>query len=75
MIHKTRGNAMHILRTNDVISMTGLSRTTIWRMERSGQFPKRVQLGAKCVGWIEGEVIDWIETRPRVGDHYNQQRS
>ncbi len=54
-----------ILRTSDVSRLTGLSRTTLWRMERAGTFPARVRLGENSVGWIEEEVRAWIEARPR----------
>ena len=33
------------------------------RLEKAGQFPKRVQLGPNRVGWVEGEVLDWLQTR------------
>lgn len=52
-----------ILRANDVHRLTGLSRTTIWRMERKGQFPARVPLSAGSVGWRKSEVEQWIKTR------------
>lgn len=35
----------------------------IARLEAAGQFPKRVQLGANRVGWIEEEVMDWLQQR------------
>ena len=56
---------MKILRENIVLETTGLSRTSIWRLERQGQFPERLQLGGRSVGWIEHEILKWIETRPR----------
>jgi len=46
--------------------LTGLSRTTLWRLERAGAFPTRVQLGANSVGWRAEEVKAWIEGRPRA---------
>ena len=52
-----------IMRAKEVVKMTGLSRTTIWRMEKSGQFPSRVSLGVGSVGWRESEVVDWLSTR------------
>lgn len=52
-----------ILRTKDVQDMTGLSRTTIWRMERKGEFPARVPLGAGSIGWRFSEVNEWIHAR------------
>lgn len=56
---------MGILRTLDVARLTGLSRTTLWRLERTGAFPTRLRLGANSVGWIEEDVRAWIEGRPR----------
>lgn len=33
------------------------------RLEKAGLFPKRVQLGSNRVGWVEQEVMDWLEER------------
>jgi prophage regulatory protein len=41
----------------------GLSRTTIWRLERDGLFPKRRLLTGKIVAWDEAEIDDWIKSR------------
>jgi prophage regulatory protein len=59
---------MKILRVPQVSEMTGLSRIAIWRLEREQQFPKRVQLTTKTVGWIEKEVQEWMESLPRAVD-------
>ena len=55
-----------ILRPNAVSEKVGLSKTTIWRRERDGDFPRRLQLGGKAVGWLEAEVDEWIATRARI---------
>ncbi len=52
-----------IIRVDDVIEMTSVSRGTLWRWERLGKFPKRVPLGANSVGWRLSEVNDWIKSR------------
>ena len=52
-----------ILRNKTVLAITGLSRTTIHRLEKAGNFPKRIQLGARAVGYKESEIQRWIETR------------
>src|SRR4051794_6122688 len=49
-----------ILRVGEVMVRTGLSRTTLWRLERRGLFPAKRYLSAGAVGWIEAEVEDWI---------------
>jgi len=38
----------------------------IQRLEDAGRFPKRVRLGddpRSRVGWIEQEVLDWLQSR------------
>ena len=42
---------------------TGVSRTTAWRMERTGGFPARVQLSPGRVGWWESDVTAWKMSR------------
>ncbi len=54
-----------ILRKPEVGFKTGLSDPTIWRMERDGKFPKRLKMGGKSVGWLESEIIAWIQEKIR----------
>ena len=56
---------MRVLNVKDVVGMTGLSKVTIWRKEKSGAFPKRINLTSRRVGWIESEIVGWLEARPR----------
>nr|ART37181.1 D478 [uncultured bacterium] len=28
-----------------------------------GQFPRRVKIGVRAVGWLESEVTAWLESR------------
>jgi prophage regulatory protein len=59
------GNAvMKLIRLNQVLALTGLSRGTIYRMERAGSFPLRRRLGTNSVAWIEHEITTWMESRP-----------
>ena len=57
---------MKFIRTEEVINKTGMSRTSIWRMEKDGEFPYRRQLGLRSVGWLETEIDEWIESRKKV---------
>jgi len=57
---------MKLLRIREIMDITGLSRMTIYRMEKTGDFPNRRRLGMNSVAWIEGEVNTWIETRPPI---------
>ncbi len=53
--------AQAIIRLPEVRARTGLSRSEIYRRESLGQFPRRVALGVRCVGWVADEVSQWIE--------------
>ncbi len=55
-----------IIRLAEVLRLTGLSRTTIWRREKAGTFPRRVRLGRHAVGWHYAEVAAWLNSRERV---------
>ena len=51
------------IREPEVKRLTGLSRTTRWRLERKGEFPQRRQLSENAIGWLHGEVRVWIASR------------
>ncbi len=55
-----------IIRPRNLPAITGLSRTSIWRLEKAGQFPKRVRLSAGAVGWRLSEVMAWLQDRQAV---------
>jgi len=55
-----------IMKLKDVELVTGLSGVTLWRLERAGKFPARVQLSGNRVGRHGHEVKAWINARPRV---------
>jgi prophage regulatory protein len=50
-----------LLRLPAVIERTGLSRSTIWRLEHAGKFPRRRRVSANVVAWLEIEVAAWIQ--------------
>ena len=52
-----------IIRKPALFSKIGLSDATSWRMEKKGDFPKRLRLGGNSCGWLETEVNQWIEGR------------
>lgn len=53
-------NALTILRRKQVQARTGLSRSSIYLKISEGVFPQPVRLGARAVGWIEGEIDAWL---------------
>jgi len=61
---KTSGmEGERILRSKKVQKLTGVSRTTLWRLERKGKFPARISLCPGSIGWRSSEVDEWICSR------------
>ena len=55
---------MTLLKIGEVEARTGISRVTIWRLERSGKFPRRRRLSSQTVRWIDSEIEEWIASLP-----------
>jgi len=58
-----RSDRLRLLRFPAVRHLTGLSRSTIWRLERAKTFPRHVRLSANTVAWLEDDVKDWIRQK------------
>lgn len=58
-------STVSVLRKPEVEQRTGLSASSIDRLEAAGNFPKRMQLSPNAVGWLSSEVDGWIKSRPR----------
>lgn len=56
-----------IVRPRNLPAIVGLSRTSIWRLERSNDFPKRIRLSAGAVGYRTDEILEWLNSRQIVG--------
>ena len=39
------------------------SHSQIYRMEKAGQFPQRIQIGPARVGWYLSDVLEWVEAK------------
>lgn len=52
-----------IYRLPDVLTRTGLSRSTLYAMCAEGTFPAPIKLGLRAVGWAETEINAWLDSR------------
>lgn len=48
------------------------SRMHIYRLMKSGEFPKTVPVGKNRVAWLESELDAWIESRVAQRDGASQ---
>lgn len=51
---------MKLLRIQQVVELTTLSRSTIYRLIAKGEFPKGKNISSRTVVWEESDVVDWI---------------
>jgi len=54
---------MKLIRLQQVMEMTGLGRSTIYKYIAEDWFPKPIPLGGRSVGWLESEIQEWILAR------------
>ena len=58
--------SIRIVRLPEVCRMCGLSRSSILRLEASGQFPRKFHLSVNAIGWYAADVEAWIAARASV---------
>ncbi|WP_207095256.1 AlpA family transcriptional regulator [Novosphingobium sp. PY1] len=49
------------LRLKAVVAITGIPRSSLYRMINEGRFPRQVSLSRRSVGWRESAVHRWLE--------------
>ena len=52
-----------ILKLPEVTKVTGLARSTIYKLISEDLFPKQIKLTSFSSGWIKSEVDCWIDER------------
>lgn len=52
-----------VIRPRDLSCVAGISNTTAWRLEKTGQFPKRKKLSPGASGWMRKDITTWLESR------------
>ncbi|MDH2997857.1 DNA-binding protein [Pasteurellaceae bacterium LFhippo2] len=62
--HKER-----FIKIDEVIAVTSLSETTIYRKMKAKEFPESISLGTNSKVWLESEIQQWIT------DQVNNQRN
>ena len=56
-----------LLRRRQVEEMTGLSRSSVYRLMQDGEFPRPVRVGSNAVRWRLSDIVNWLESRPIAG--------
>lgn len=54
-----------IIKLREVITITGLSRSSIYLLIKKGTFPAQIKLSTRSSGWFWSEINSWVMSRPR----------
>ncbi len=55
-----------ILRPKQVAAYLSVSPATLWRLNQKGDFPPKIKLSERTVGWHEEDILAWLEKRKTV---------
>jgi prophage regulatory protein len=55
-----------ILRPKQAAAYLSLSLATLWRLNKEGDFPQKIKLSVKAVGWFEEDIAAWLEKRKSI---------
>ena len=58
-----------VLSPGKVAEMLGVARSSLFRIRRDpeAEFPAPIRISTRRIGWVSGEVQEWINSRPRAG--------
>lgn len=57
------------IRRSELRQIVPLADSTIYELERRGEFPQRFYLTARCVVWDLAEVTAWLQSRRQAGSN------
>lgn len=63
VIEQLPNGADVLIRLEQVVERTTLSRATIYQLISEGRFPKQIQIGPRRVAWRLSDINEWIADR------------
>lgn len=62
------------IKLKDVIKMVAMSKATIYRRMKKGEFPENHKQSERAVAWDKDEIIEWMRNRPRYTSRTQENR-
>ena len=56
-----------LLKCREVVEIVSLSRASIYRLMKAGDFPRPIRLGPGSVRWKLSDIVAWVQSRPVGG--------
>ena len=63
---QTKDTQPILLRLPMVMRITGLARSTIYKLISQNQFPVPIKLSKRAVAWLQSEIESWVSSRVRT---------
>jgi predicted DNA-binding transcriptional regulator AlpA len=57
-------DSLQLLTVTDVCQLLRISKPTLWRIRRSGDFPDPTTVTERIFGWRRSEIDGWLASRP-----------
>lgn len=56
----------NIIRPKNLMKLIGVSRSTLWRMEKAGKLPAKVIISDRICGWKQAEIESWLDEKTLI---------
>lgn len=53
-----------LINLKEVMAITGIARSTIYKKMDEGTFPKGLKVSDACVRWRQSDIKEWIDNLP-----------
>lgn len=56
-------SSFRVISLAELQGLVPLSRSQIWRLEQQGEFPRRIRIGRRRIGYLVSDIDDWLASR------------
>lgn len=63
---KENSNIDRVISRSEFAELTGLSRTSVWRLINSGNAPKVVEINGRIIGFRESAYLQWLDEHTKA---------
>ncbi|WP_353461482.1 helix-turn-helix transcriptional regulator [Sphingomonas faeni] len=60
-----------LIRIDEVLTLTSLSRSSVYAYMSRNEFPRPLRIGRRAVGWRFIHIKEWLDTRPATKPNFN----
>jgi len=65
--NQNQEHVMHIiLRPRQVAEILSISISTLWRIQKREDFPKKITLSPRTVGWRQSDIDLWLKEKQEL---------